>query len=46
MKPKYEPKIYRVSYLIWAMDKEDALNNTGLCEAKVTEVIEFKREAS
>ena len=45
MKLKPKPKIYRVSYLIWAMDEEDALIN-GLCEAKITEVIEFKLEAS
>ena len=46
MKPKPEPKIYRVSYLIWALDKNDALNNKGLCEAKISEVVEFRLEAS
>lgn len=46
MKPEPKPRIYKVSYLIWAMDEKDALDNNGLCEVKVTEIIEFRLEAS
>ena len=41
-----KPKIYRVSYLVWAMDEDDAVSYKELCDHKITEVIEFKLEAS
>jgi hypothetical protein len=40
-----KPRIFKVSYLIWAMSENDAVS-CDIYDGKITEVIEFKLEAS